>query len=86
MAHERDDWVKTRSRGVHLSDDEIAFIRKGYREDRTIRDVARDLKCSSRNVTKYYGFFRAEGVVKGSATPKKLPLPDRFYKSSFELI
>lgn len=62
MPIEKDDWPKPRTRGQRLSTAEIEKIKAGFIHRRTIRDVARELQCASRNVTKYYGYFRAEGV------------------------
>ncbi len=82
----RDDWEKPRSRSMHLTEDEIAFIREGYRAGRSIRDVARSLKCSSRTVVKHYGFLTASGIPRGEEKPTVSvpPRKTRFYTSSFE--
>jgi hypothetical protein len=87
MAQPRDDWEKPRGKGQHLTADEIAFIRTGYKQGRRYSDVARELKCSSRVVSKYYGFFRAEGVPVKTAAPfnPAKQTTDRFYKSNFEI-
>ncbi len=81
---DRDEWEKPRSKGVHLTSDEIALVKVGFAAKRTIQDVARELKCSSRTVSKYYGWFRAEGVPQGGRK-HSAALPARHYKSSFEL-
>lgn len=81
MPRAKDDWVKPRSRGQHLCEDEIATIKHGYRNGRTVRDLARELKCSSRTVAKYYGFFREEGARR-SACPALSRLPRRRRTSS----
>ena len=60
--NDRDDWEKPRGKGGHLSAPELAKVQEGFQHRRHIRDVARELKCSSRTVTKYYGLFRAEGI------------------------
>lgn len=57
-----DTWEKTRSRSQHFSPEDIAIIRNGYIEKITIASVAEQLKASIRNVSKYYGYFRAEGI------------------------
>jgi transposase len=78
-----DDWEKPRSKGQHLTEAEIATIKQDYLAGRHYRDVAKDLKCSSRIVSKYYGLFRAEGAVQN---PKRPPVAqNRFYKSDFSL-
>jgi len=65
-----DDWRKPRSRGTRFTTEEIERIKRGFQHQEKIRDVARELQASSRNVTKYYGFFRAEGVIQfPKATP-----------------
>lgn len=76
MGDNRDDWEKPRSKGTHLTPSEIDFIREGFCAFRLHRDVARDLKCSSRIVCKYYGFFEAQGVRRGKRTIN-LRLPSR---------
>jgi hypothetical protein len=88
--NDRDDWIKTRSRGNHLTEAEKVFIKEQFVRGRRSRDVARELQCSSRIVSKYYGFFRAQGVPIGARrapAPEANPLPprSRFYRSSFEL-
>ena len=57
-----DTWDKPRSHGEHLTETEIAFIRDSFVNRYPIKYTAEKLKCSSRVVTKYYGYFRAEGV------------------------
>ena len=79
----RDDWAKPRSHGTKLTEAEIAKIKAAYRAGRAVRDIARELKCASRTVSKYYGFFSAEGVVKTPERPKR-KLPERHYKSNFD--
>lgn len=66
----KDDWHKPRSHGQHLTTEEIAFIRESYASGRRLADVARALQCSSRIVSKYYGYFREEGI----ARPKRAPV------------
>ena len=62
MSIKVDDWEKPRSHGTRLTEAEIQFMREGYLSSRLYRDVARDLKCSSRIASKYYSLFAAEGV------------------------
>lgn len=83
MSNDLDDWDKPRSRGTHLSDAEIELVKRAYRDERKIRDVARELKCASRTVSKYYGFFREEGV-RTKSTPAKPVRGPRYYTSNFE--
>jgi hypothetical protein len=78
----RDDWEKPRSKGQHLTEAEIGEIKKAYLLGEPSRDIARRLQCSSRIASKYYGFFRAEGLM---PNPKKISVAEgRFYKSDFE--
>ncbi|MDB5620542.1 MAG: hypothetical protein JWQ24_4780 [Tardiphaga sp.] len=84
MVQPRDNWEKPRSKGQHLTADEIAFIKSEYRKRSSIRDVARSLKCSSRVVSKYFGLFKAEGV-RGVPFNPASQQPSRFYKSNFEV-
>jgi hypothetical protein len=53
---------KPRGRNDYLNADEIKFIRESFVARHRIKYVANKLNCSTRNVSKYYGFFRAEGV------------------------
>ena len=78
-----DDWEKPRSKGQHLTETEIATIKQSYLVGRNFRDVAKDLKCSSRIVSKYYGQFRSEGAVQNAKRPAVAQ--NRFYKSDFSL-
>lgn len=86
MSTIKDDWHKPRSKGQHLNADEIAVIRRAYLMNRFYRDVARELECSSRVVSKYYSLFQAEGLKRGrDLEPKKKAGEGRFYKSTFTL-
>lgn len=85
MVQPRDDWEKPRSKGQHLTADEIAFIKAEYRNRTPIRTVARHLKCSSRVVSKYFGLFRAEGVRGVPFNPASQTQASRFYKTNFEV-
>jgi hypothetical protein len=85
MVQPRDDWEKPRSKGQHLTADEIAFIKSEYRNRSPIRSVARALKCSSRVVSKYFGLFKAEGVRGVPFDPALQPTASRFYRSNFEV-
>lgn len=92
----KDDWLKPRSRSTHLTAAEIALLRAAYDNRRRPSDIARELKCSSRIVYKYYTIFRGKLV---SFKPKRAapvavvrnPEPvfqasaSRFYKSNFEI-
>lgn len=88
MANRKDDWGKPRSRGTHLTESEKATIMRSLRNGRPAREVARELACSTRIVTKYYSLFRADGSARktrGPDTPARRTLPDRHYRSNFEL-
>lgn len=58
----KDDWKKVYRPGERFSEATVASIREAYIARRKIRDVAKELGVSSRNVSKYYGYFREEGV------------------------
>lgn len=80
-----DDWEKPRSKGQHLTDSEIGQLKAAFKAGRTSRDIARELQCSSRIASKYYGYFEAEGA-KREPSPRTTPsLPNRHYRSSFDL-
>lgn len=80
-----DDWEKPRSKGTHLTEDEIAAVKLAFQNGRHIRDVARELKCASRTITKYYGLLRAEGAPQTPTRRKPtVPRSSRFYQSNFE--
>ena len=85
-----DDWHKPRSHGTKLTADEIESLRRSYFSGEPYAAAARKLACSSRAACKYYGLWRAEGASprrEARVLPKPLrsPLPNRFYKSNFEL-
>lgn len=82
----RDDWRKPRAHSQHLTEEEIAQIKDAYIAGYRVEYIARKLACSSRNVQKYYGMFRAQGVMQNAdQPPPKKPMPTRFYKSDFSL-
>lgn len=56
---------RPRTTADRLKPVEIERIRDSFIAGRQIKVVARELQCSTRTVTKYYGFFRAEGVEQG---------------------
>jgi hypothetical protein len=76
-----DNWEKPRNRGTGLTAEEKDVIRAAFRLGRKAKDVARELKCATRTVHKYYNQVGTE------QPPQRVraPLPDRFYKSNFEL-
>ena len=51
-----DDWEKPRSRGTHLTEDEIGRIKDAYKAGRHYSEIARELKCSSRIHASITGF------------------------------
>lgn len=83
----QDDWEKPRSKGQHLTAKEVAFIKAEFLKGTKAYDTARALKCSSRVVSKYYGFFVAEGCAPGNRGPfdPSKARAERFYKSNFDL-
>lgn len=56
------DRINTRGRNQYLTEAEKQFIRDSFITRQRIEYVADKLNCSTRCVTKYYGFFRDEGV------------------------
>jgi hypothetical protein len=95
----KDDWAKPRSKGQHLTKEEIARIRVAFNCGRRPDDIARELKCSSRITNKYYAMFRDTPHQVSMPKPKPkyremilAPKPvqqtnpqSRFYKSNFEI-
>lgn len=81
----KDSWDKPRNQGQHFTDDEIAQIKIAYQTRRKPNDIARELKCSSRNVAKYYRQFREQGVGQAQERPFNPSRDGRYYKSNFEL-
>ncbi|HEY8751630.1 MAG TPA: hypothetical protein VIM11_26850 [Tepidisphaeraceae bacterium] len=92
----KDDWKKPRSNGTALTDAEIRSVRVAFDQGRLSRDIARELKCSTRAVTRYYAIFRGTPQKLGRPkyrdlmhAPKSAPSPtaaqSRFYKSNFEI-
>jgi hypothetical protein len=84
-AQARDEWEKPRSKGQHLTEQEIALLKTSYKAGHSPREAARAIKCSSRIANKYYSYFRAEGVRRTIDNPLPTAPASRFYKSSFEL-
>lgn len=85
-----DDWERSRNEGQHLTDAEIEIVRDGFRNGRTPRDVARDLKCTTRVIQHRYRTLRGERLSRKVVRPVAAPnMPtetkSRFYKSNFEL-
>lgn len=100
MSIRPDDWEKSRTRGDHLTPEEVAQLRRDYNVGLDPYDAARKLKCSSRTAYRYYGQFRGDvttrqqnkkarlAMVTQRAQPKPAtpsPMVGRFYKGSFEL-
>lgn len=56
MTRQIEDWEK-RERSEHLSESEIHEIRRRNREGELPRNIARDLRCSTRIVHKYIAQF-----------------------------
>lgn len=59
-AHE--NWKKIRSKGDHLSNVEIEKIRDAFEIESPAREIARQLKCSTRTITGWYNKFRNVGT------------------------
>jgi hypothetical protein len=47
-----------RSKGNHLSENEVVLIIKAFAENRHPRDVANELECSIRSIQRYYHNLR----------------------------
>ena len=82
MTSKVDDWEKVRTNGTHMTPEEVGIIRKAFKEGKDVRTVARELRCGSRTVTRYYELFLAEGV--SSKPEPTIQRPSRFYRSNFE--
>lgn len=83
--NDEDDWEKPRSHGTHLTESEIDQIKQAYIDELMVRDIARELKCSSRVAYKYYSLFRAEGVRQKTDLQKTAQkIGPRYYRSNFE--
>lgn len=85
-----DDWERSRNEGQHLTDAEIEIVRDGFRNGRPPRDVARDLKCTTRVIMQRYRRLRETHASRKVRRPVDAPsIPaepkSRFYKSNFEL-
>lgn len=50
----KDDWAKPRSRAQHLTEAEIEIISDRKRRRHPVREIARELQCSSGVVYKYF--------------------------------
>lgn len=81
----KDDWEKPRSKGQHLTAEEIQLLKSLFKTGHSGREAARTLKCSSRVASKYYSFFVAEGVVKNAERRLPSPPAPRHYKSDFTI-
>ena len=57
MSHKPDDWEKPRSKGQHLTGEEVYQLRQAHQLGRTPREAARELKCSTRVAYKYFKAF-----------------------------
>lgn len=69
MKNKPDDWEKNRSHAQHLTPAEIEIIRQRKEKQETPRTIARDLKCSTRVVYRYFAQF--EGRLQGRHQVKK---------------
>jgi hypothetical protein len=59
----RDDWEKPRGRNDHLTAVEIKQIRVAFNCGLKPRDIAREIKCSSRIAFKYFAMFRTRRAI-----------------------
>lgn len=92
MKNKKDDWEKPRSQGTKFTAEEIAELRNAFNAGRHSNDIARELKCSSRNANKYYATFRGYTLPQHVKRKPVIRLPEpkpkpgpRFYTSNFEL-
>lgn len=99
MSHRPDNWDKPRTRGDHLTAEEVGQLRRHFNVGLDPYDAARELQCSSRTAYRYYGQFRGDAptrqrdkkarlaMVAKRVEPKPVPSPmvGRFYKGSFDL-
>jgi hypothetical protein len=80
MTRPKDDWEKVPRKGsAHFTEAEIETMKAGYRNGRPARDVARELKCSSRSVVERYRAWRQAGMKKRE--PRTIDRAARFYTS-----
>jgi len=93
MATKKDDWSYTRNQGQHFDQGDLDLIAKRFREGAKATEVARELRCSSRNI--YIRFAELRGNGRPRTSSKKLPefvkpksppvnREARFYRSNFE--
>jgi hypothetical protein len=80
----KDDWHKPRTQGNHLTADEIELIRAAFKAGRKPSVIARELKCASRTVSKYYQQFR-RGDVPVVKRFRPAIQNRRFHTSDFEI-
>lgn len=87
VAQSPDDWEKPRSKGTHLTPEEIALLKTSFKAGHSTREAAKALKCSSRTAFKYYSYFKNELAPPRLEQPPepRPPLPNRFYRTSFDL-
>lgn len=95
MTELAEDWFKPRTHGQRLTRDEIDFIRAAHARGDIARLVARQLRCTTRIIRKYFAQFegRAPAIAKRRPIPsvekpkppqpKSVPTPN-FYRSNFE--
>lgn len=92
MRQKQDQWRKPRSNGNHFTEDEINKVWAAYKANRAPKDIARELKCSSRSINRYYSMIREGRNFLCSKPRKVVPVievrrvpVDRFYHGSFDL-
>ena len=87
MPNAPDDWEITRKIGQNFTGAELAVVRESYRKDISPRDVARQLKCSTKAIQKHYrDLSDAPRSHRRKVEPRrKIPMFEgRFYHSDFE--
>lgn len=86
MSQRPDDWEKPRSKSQHLTPAEIELLKTSFKAGHSTREAARAIKCSSRVASKYYSYFKAEGVRRGNGGPfNPAKQPTRLYRPDFDL-
>jgi hypothetical protein len=83
MTWHKDDWPKWRRGGAHLTEAELEFIRASKRAGRKIKDVACELRCSSRTVEKHYGAMGDQR--RGQSRPKAPPAKRNLYVADWDV-
>lgn len=83
----KEDWVKFRTRQMHFTEAEKAFVKESFMIGRSVTDTAKALSCSRRVISRYFSLYRLEGFVQGGRkTEEQLTRADytaRLYRPSW---